>query len=120
MYYSSCILQIDLCSRCEHYSIQLGGTRDHLFSYEAGTGLYDEEYLEALFDGNTEEITQIEGAAYKDGFGPLASCSMMSNHNSIKVHCRESIFTQCLIVDSLQYSQHANIEILRASLSLLK
>jgi hypothetical protein len=84
--------------RCEHYSIRLGGTRDHLISYDAGTGLFDEEYLEALFDGNAEEIARIEGVAYKDGFGPLASCSMISNHNSVKVHCRESIVTPCLIV----------------------
>jgi hypothetical protein len=107
-------------SRCEHYSIQLGGTRDHLFSYDPGTGLFDEEYLEALFDGNAEEIAQIEGAANKDGFGPLASCSVVLNHNSIKVHCRESTFTSCLIIGLLQFSQHANIEILRATLSSLK
>jgi len=46
--------------RCKHYSVQFGGTQDHLFSYEVGTGLYDVEYFEALFDENTEEIAWIE------------------------------------------------------------
>src|ERR1700676_1288022 len=47
-------------SRCKHYSVRFGGTQDHLFSYEVGTGLYDVEYFEALFDENTEEIAWIE------------------------------------------------------------
>jgi hypothetical protein len=78
-------------SRCEHYSVRFGGTRDHLFSYEVGTGLYDVEYLEALFDNDMEEITRIENAACNDGFGPLALCSTTWNPNAIKVHCRELI-----------------------------
>ena len=82
--------EIDLFfSRCEHHSTQLGGTRDHLFSYEVGTGLYDLEYLEALFDKDTEEIAQIEKLAHGDGFGPLVLCSTVWNSNTIKVHCRE-------------------------------
>jgi hypothetical protein len=81
--------EIDLFSRCEHHSTRLGGTRDHLFSYEAGTGLYDLEYLEALFDEDTEEIARIEKLAHGDGFGPLVSCSTAWNPNTIKVHCRE-------------------------------
>src|ERR1700683_1328125 len=77
--------------RCEHYSLQLGGTQDHLFSYEAGTGLYNTEYLEALFDEDMEEITWIENVAYNAGFGPLASCSTIWNPSSIKVQCCKSI-----------------------------
>jgi hypothetical protein len=64
-------------------------TRDHLCSYEVGTGLYDVEYLEVLFDDNKEAITQIEGSAYKSGFGPLVSCPTAWNNSSVKVHCRE-------------------------------
>ena len=78
-------------SRCEHYSVQFGGTQDHLFSYEVGTGLYDVEYLEALFDNDIEEITWIENAACNGRFGPLALCSTTWNPNAIKVHCCELI-----------------------------
>jgi hypothetical protein len=75
--------------RCEHYSIGFGGTRDHLFSYDAGSGLYDVEYLEALFENDTDEIARIEKVAFNDGFGPLTACSTIWNNNSVKVHCRE-------------------------------
>jgi hypothetical protein len=81
-----------LCGRCEHYSIRPGGTRDHLCSYEVSTGLYDVEYLEALFDGDEGTIAEIENVAYKDGFGPLAACSTVWNHSSVKVHCREPLY----------------------------
>ena len=64
-------------------------SKAHLCSYEAGAGLYDVEYLEALFDDDTEEITQTESAAYSNGFGPLAPCSTVCNSSSVKIHCRE-------------------------------
>ena len=79
--------------RCEHYNVQPEGTQDHLCSYKVSTGLYDIEYLEALFDGDEEEIAQIEKSAHdEDRFGPLAACSTIWNHSSLKVHCRESLF----------------------------
>ena len=37
-------LTLDILS-CKYYSVELGGTRDHLFSYDAGSGLYDLPYL---------------------------------------------------------------------------
>ena len=77
-------------TRCEYYSVKFGGTRDHLFSYEPGTGLYDVAYLEALFDNDADEILRFENTALRDGFGPLASCSTVWNSSSVKVHCRES------------------------------
>ena len=80
---------IPITQRCEHYSIRPGGTRDHLCSYEVSNGLYDIEYLEALFDGDESAIAEIENSAHKDGFGPLAACSTVWNHGSLKVHCRE-------------------------------
>lgn len=89
----SCLLYIHEVDfdfrRCEYYSVGFGGTRDHLCSYEASTGLYDTEYLEALFDDDKEEIVRIESAANSNGFGPLTPCSTTWNNNSVKVHCRE-------------------------------
>jgi len=75
--------------RCEYYSVRFGGTRDHLYSYEASTGPYDVEYLEALFDNDKEEIARVESTAHSNGFGPLALCSTVWNNNSVKIHCRE-------------------------------
>jgi hypothetical protein len=75
-------------SRCEHYSVQFGGTWDHLFSYEVSTGLYDIEYLEVLFDNNMEEITQIENDACNNGFGPPG---IVFYHMESQCHCRELI-----------------------------
>jgi hypothetical protein len=77
--------------RCEHYSIWPGGTRDHLCSYEVSTGLYDIEYLKALFDGDESTVSEIENSAYKDGFGPLAACLTVWNQSSVKVHCHEPL-----------------------------
>jgi hypothetical protein len=83
---------IRIIQRCEYYSTQHGGTRDHLCSYKVSMGLYDVEYLEALFDDDKEAITQIEGSACKSGFGPLVSCPTAWNNSSVKVHCREQQF----------------------------
>ena len=80
--------------RCEHYSTWPEGTCDHLCSYEVSTGLYDLEYLEALFDHDIEETSQIENFAWDSGFGPLASCSTIWNYNTNKVHCRESLISR--------------------------
>ena len=58
-------------------------------SYEVSSGLYDVDYLEALFDGNEQEIAQIEKSAQSNGFGPLTSCTTVWNYSTIKVQCRE-------------------------------
>lgn len=75
-----------LC-RCEHYDSSTN--RDHLINYEVGSGLYDLEYLEAIFHEDQELIEEIEESYAPDGLGPLASCSTMSNFNSMKVTCRK-------------------------------
>ena len=91
---SLCAKLICSCS-CKHHSLQLGGTRDHLFTYEVGNGQYDTEYLEALFNGDVDEIECVEATARTGGYGPLAPCSTISNYNSVKVNCRaSSIFFQ--------------------------
>lgn len=81
-------MQLMCVCRCEHYSMRLGGMRNHLFSYEVGNGLYDMDYLEALFDDDEDEIRRFESTAQKKGYGPLVACSTIANHNSIKVNCR--------------------------------
>ncbi|KZP19049.1 hypothetical protein FIBSPDRAFT_955798 [Athelia psychrophila] len=73
--------------RCEHFSSRLGGSRDHLFSYAPGNGLYNLEYIEALFDNDHDTIRKFEAAAQASGFGPLATCTSIANHSSIKVNC---------------------------------
>jgi hypothetical protein len=69
--------------RCEHYSIGFGGTRDHLFSYDVSSGLYDVEYLEALFENDTDEIARIEKVAF-NGSDVLCSDLILQNNKIIK------------------------------------
>ena len=52
-------------------------------------GLYDVEYLEALFHKDQELIQDIEEEHALEGMGLLAHCSTMSNFNSMKVKCCE-------------------------------
>ncbi|KAF7968248.1 hypothetical protein HWV62_31541 [Athelia sp. TMB] len=66
---------------------RLDGLRDHLFTYTPGGGLYDTEYLEALFDEDTDTIRRFEVAAQEAGYGPLTSCTHVTNHTSIRVNC---------------------------------
>ncbi|KZP11654.1 hypothetical protein FIBSPDRAFT_913544 [Athelia psychrophila] len=73
--------------RCEHFSTKLGGTRDHLFSYNISNGLYDLDYLKALFSDDDDAIEEFELAAQTDGFGPLVECSTIANFSTIKVNC---------------------------------
>jgi hypothetical protein len=73
--------------RCEHYHPTQN--KDHLINFDIGKGLYDLEYLEALFQRDITECKRIEDDAYLDGFDPQASCMTVSNFNSLKPHCRE-------------------------------
>ncbi|KZP03615.1 hypothetical protein FIBSPDRAFT_768689, partial [Athelia psychrophila] len=73
--------------RCQHFSAHKGGTRDHLFSHTPASGLYDTEYLEALFDNDTVNISRFEAAAKADGYRPLAPCTSISNASSVKFNC---------------------------------
>lgn len=86
---------IGLFSSCERFSAKVGGTRDHHFSYTVSNGLYNLEYLEALFDNDSETISKFELAAMDDRFGPLASCTTITNYSSIRVNCHE-----CFLFDS--------------------
>ncbi|KAJ7437910.1 hypothetical protein B0H11DRAFT_1884881 [Mycena galericulata] len=72
--------------KCEHYS--RNANRDHLIDWEAGRGLYDTQYLEALFLGDVDAIADFEedGLAVSDS-GPVSTCSNVSNFSSIKVNC---------------------------------
>ncbi|KAK6969659.1 hypothetical protein R3P38DRAFT_3497841 [Favolaschia claudopus] len=72
-------------NRCEHYNRK--ANIDHLVDYEAGRGLYDTQYLEALFSGDENMIADFEedGLSVSDT-GTLAVCSTVANF-SIKVNC---------------------------------
>lgn len=73
-------------SRCEHYNF---GNKDHLITYDAGSGLYDTPYLEALFRNDTDTVKDFEFDAFYEGTGPLISdCPTVYNFSSVKVNCR--------------------------------
>lgn len=105
------ILITFVIKRCEHFSTKLGGTRDHLFSYNISNGLYDLEYLTALFRNDEDAIEEFELTAQTDGFGPLAECSTVANFSTIKVNCRVSLFQPSHILISLItfMAQHGSI-----------
>lgn len=71
--------------RCEHYHHLY--SCDHLINFDVGNGLYDREYLEALFQNNMEKISFIEDDAAIDDIGPHALCTTVSNVSSQKVNC---------------------------------
>ncbi|KAF7975392.1 hypothetical protein HWV62_9607 [Athelia sp. TMB] len=73
--------------RCEYFSPHVDGTRDHLFTYNPGSGLYNTEYLEALFHEDAEAVSKFELAAKANGYGPLAPCTYVANHTSVRVNC---------------------------------
>ncbi|KAF9061364.1 hypothetical protein BDP27DRAFT_1235430 [Rhodocollybia butyracea] len=76
---------------CEHY--RSATSRDHLVNYDISSGLYDFEYLRALFTNDTEELELIEDGAQDNGYGPLALCSTITNASSQHVtalHCNSS------------------------------
>ncbi|KAJ7676899.1 hypothetical protein DFH06DRAFT_976937 [Mycena polygramma] len=72
--------------KCEHYSRK--ENRDHLIDWEAGRGLYDTQYLEALFSDDVDTIADFEedGLAVSDS-GPVSMCSTVSNFSAVKVNC---------------------------------
>ncbi|KAF7372822.1 hypothetical protein MSAN_00488200 [Mycena sanguinolenta] len=72
--------------RCEHYNRTTNV--DHLIDWDAGRGLYDTRYLEALFSDDADVIAEYEedGLAVSD-LGPFAVCSTVANFSSIKVNC---------------------------------
>ena len=71
--------------------------------YGPESGLYDLDYLQALFNNDQEEISTIENEAEQYGFNVSASqCSVVVNHTSVRVMCRE------LINQLIQISHDAN------------
>ncbi|KAF7294020.1 hypothetical protein MKEN_01448100 [Mycena kentingensis (nom. inval.)] len=71
---------------CEHYNRQ--NNRDHLIDYNPTHGHYLTEYLEALFNEDSDAIADFEeDALYRTGSGPLASCRTVANNSSVKVNC---------------------------------
>lgn len=73
-------------SSCEHYSRRYDV--DHFIYFDITKGLYETRYLEALFLGDTEVISEYEeDAAFRYDMGPLAFCSSVSNFSAIKVNC---------------------------------
>ncbi|KAF9023743.1 hypothetical protein BDZ89DRAFT_955368 [Hymenopellis radicata] len=69
---------------CEHYKAT--STRSHYVQY-IDEGFYDVDYLEAYFSGDIEETRLIELAAADNGYGPLASCTTITNMSSRRRHC---------------------------------
>lgn len=69
--------------RCEHYVPH--HSTDHYVNFDIGSGLYDNDYLEALFLGNEEDVRHLEGEASEGG--GLRSCSVVANSCSQKVYC---------------------------------
>ncbi|KZP03707.1 hypothetical protein FIBSPDRAFT_768547 [Athelia psychrophila] len=57
------------------------------FVWYISEGLFDLDYLEALFDGDDEVIAQFELAARDNGFGPLLQCTTVRNNGTNKVYC---------------------------------
>ncbi|KIJ10874.1 hypothetical protein PAXINDRAFT_43681, partial [Paxillus involutus ATCC 200175] len=70
---------------CEFYD--KNSTRDHLLDYSPDAGLYDIDYLRALFNEDREEILAIEEGAKTLGFDPSSCCTMVTNHTSVRVKC---------------------------------
>ncbi|KAJ7194417.1 hypothetical protein GGX14DRAFT_576364 [Mycena pura] len=71
---------------CEHRNRK--GNLDHLIDFTAGSGLYNTEYLEALFFNDTDMIAEFEeqGLAVANT-GPSSICTTVANCSTIKVDC---------------------------------
>ncbi|TEB22558.1 hypothetical protein FA13DRAFT_1798848 [Coprinellus micaceus] len=70
---------------CEHYG---NGSRDHLRDMSPSDGIYDLEYLRALFNKDQDIINDIEEELLvSHQLGPRASCTYTMNCSSVRVHC---------------------------------
>lgn len=81
-----CLKHLQFASSCEHYNRMT--SPDHLINYDVGSGLYDTDYLEALFLGDEAEVTRLEMEVFAEDDLPTQSCTTVSNSSSIKVCCR--------------------------------
>ncbi|KAF8834027.1 hypothetical protein BDN67DRAFT_985620, partial [Paxillus ammoniavirescens] len=64
---------------CKFYD--KNGTRDHLLDYSPDAGLYDIDYLRALFNEDREEILAIEEGAKTLGFDPSSHSRTHQNQD---------------------------------------
>ncbi|TEB28148.1 hypothetical protein FA13DRAFT_1711972 [Coprinellus micaceus] len=70
---------------CEHYG---NGSPDHLRDMSPSDGIYDLEYLRALFNKDQDIIDDIEEELLvSHQLGPRASCTYTMNCSSVRVHC---------------------------------
>ncbi|KIJ11915.1 hypothetical protein PAXINDRAFT_15246 [Paxillus involutus ATCC 200175] len=74
---------------CEFYD--KNGAKDHLLDYGPAAGLYDIDYLRALFNEDQEEILMIEEEAKQCGFDPSSPCTVVMNHTSVRSKCHVHI-----------------------------
>ncbi|KIJ07136.1 hypothetical protein PAXINDRAFT_90891 [Paxillus involutus ATCC 200175] len=86
-YYYFSVLKFGHCARCEFYSKNGPGARDHFLDHGPSSGLYDIDYLQALFNGDTTEIAMIEQEAMQKGFDLSAPCRVVMNHTSVRSKC---------------------------------
>lgn len=79
---------LNFTQRCEHYI--KGHSTDHLINFDVGRGLYDTDYLEALFLGDEDEVHRLEHEVFSvdDAGRALNSCDTVANSSSVKVCCR--------------------------------
>ncbi|KAF8583601.1 hypothetical protein K439DRAFT_1348333, partial [Ramaria rubella] len=73
-----------ILNSCEHYNHT---NRSHFITYKPSKGMLYCNYLEALFTGDSEEVTRIEQGASNHGYGPLAECTTVSNFSSQCIVC---------------------------------
>ncbi|KAF8587233.1 hypothetical protein K439DRAFT_1614519 [Ramaria rubella] len=68
--------------KCEHYGLH---NHPHLIDHRVQET--DEEYMEALFDNDQDEVARIEQAATAEGRGPLLPCHTVANSTSMWPFC---------------------------------
>jgi hypothetical protein len=77
---------------------------DHLINHDVGSGLYDTDYLEALFLGDEGEVSRLEKEVFAEDEGPVLACSMVSNSSSIRVCCRECAIILARTLDAYGFA----------------
>ncbi|KAF8589045.1 hypothetical protein K439DRAFT_1613111 [Ramaria rubella] len=70
--------------KCEHYGSH---NRHHLIDHRVQET--NEEYMEALFDNDQDEVARIGQAATAEGRGPLLPCHTVANSTSMWPFCLE-------------------------------
>ena len=64
--------------------------------FDVRSGLYDTNYLEALFLGDDKEVHWLEEEVWFGSASPLSACSTVTNSSLIRVHCC-TYLSLCLI-----------------------